>query len=54
MTKHRRRTVKPEDNARRLLKLLEQSFKSSTEPALRERLMRAIAALKERTDARTA
>jgi hypothetical protein len=53
MTKPRRPTP-PEANARRLLKILTANLQRATDPALRERLLRAIAALKERTDARAA
>jgi hypothetical protein len=45
--KRRRPAAKPEENARRLLRLLEQNLKTSTERALRERLESAIAALKQ-------
>jgi len=47
-TKRRRATAKPdpEQNALRLLRILEQNLATSTEPALRLRLLAAIATLK--------
>jgi hypothetical protein len=53
MTKPRRRK-QPQDHTARLLQILEQNLARATDPALRERLTRAITALKERTDARAA
>jgi DNA-binding MurR/RpiR family transcriptional regulator len=53
MTKRRRpRTpVDPQQNAERLLKILTANLERATEPSLRERLRRAIAALKEKRQA---
>jgi DNA-binding MurR/RpiR family transcriptional regulator len=49
--KKRRRPPRPESNAKRLNAALEQNLKHARDPALRERLQRAIAALKQRVAA---
>jgi hypothetical protein len=52
MKKPRRRpTPKPEKNARRLLQILTANFERTRDPALRERLQRAIAVLKAKAEA---
>jgi hypothetical protein len=46
MTKPRRPAAKPEQNALRLLKILTANLENARDPALRERLERAIAQLR--------
>jgi hypothetical protein len=51
MTKPRRRTrkPKPEENARRLIQVLESNLATATSPELKQRLQRAIESLKQKT-----
>lgn len=51
MTKHRRPRNAPAQHAVRLLAVLQANLATATEPKLRERLERAIDALKQRKTA---
>jgi hypothetical protein len=48
MTKPRRPRKPPQERGKRLLKILQTNLKSVHDPALRERLQRALAALEEK------
>jgi hypothetical protein len=52
--KRRRPRTAPQQHGERLLAILEANLARATSPELRERLERAIEALKERTNARAA
>jgi hypothetical protein len=54
MRNKRKPRAAPAEHAKRLLAILTANLAQATEPALRARLERAIAALKERTRARAA